>query len=176
MFNWNSVTRMNLVIKLSLLELWLIRRWWHICHWKVWQVYFLWRRRDFFCPVVFGLTGNNGKLTHLLMLTPIGEGVLGVNLRNSTECAVEMLDVFMAHFLVVPWWMMFRKIINKVEFSWHPYYIKPFWQTTRIVYGKWVLYDWTRLRIGLDSISLESLKNRETMLFWMKTVLRENHV
>ena len=40
---------------------------------------------------------------------------------DSTECAVETLDVFMEHFLVVTWLMVFRKIISKVGFSWHPY-------------------------------------------------------
>ena len=40
---------------------------------------------------------------------------------DSTGCDVETLDVFMAHLLVVPWWMVFRKIISKVEFSWRPY-------------------------------------------------------
>ena len=40
---------------------------------------------------------------------------------DSTECAVETLDVFMETFLVVPWWMVFRKIISKVEFSWRTY-------------------------------------------------------
>ena len=40
---------------------------------------------------------------------------------DSTECTVETLDVFMAHFLMVPWWMVFHKIIGKFEFSWCPY-------------------------------------------------------
>ena len=36
---------------------------------------------------------------------------------DRTECTVETLDVFMAHFSVVPWWMVFCKIISKVECS-----------------------------------------------------------
>ena len=59
----SSVTRMNIVMKLSLLELWLTRSWWYSCHWKAWQVDLSWRQREFGCPVVFGLTGNNGQLT-----------------------------------------------------------------------------------------------------------------
>ena len=54
---------MNIVIKLSLLELWLFRHWWHSCHWKAWRLDFSWRQHEFSCPVVFGLTGNNGQLT-----------------------------------------------------------------------------------------------------------------
>ena len=38
------------------------------------------------------------------------------------------------------------------------------WQNTRIVYGKIVLYDYTRLRIRLDSISLECSKNKKKNL------------
>ena len=54
---------MNLVIKLSLLELLLTRRWWHSCHWKAWQVDLSWHQREFGRPVVFGFTGNNIQLT-----------------------------------------------------------------------------------------------------------------
>ena len=50
------------------------------------------------------------------------------------------------------------------------------WHNTKIFYGTRVLYDSTRLRIGIGSISLECSKDRKTMLFWMKTVLTENHV
>ena len=48
---------------------------------------------------------------------------------DSTECAVETLDAFMERFLVVPWRMVFRQIIGKVEFSWRPYQIKHFLNT-----------------------------------------------
>ena len=40
---------------------------------------------------------------------------------DRTDCAVETLEVFMAYFVVVPWWMVFRKIIGKDGFSWRPY-------------------------------------------------------
>ena len=40
---------------------------------------------------------------------------------NSTECAVEAFDTFIAHFTVVPWWILFLKIIGKVEFYWRSY-------------------------------------------------------
>ena len=45
---------------------------------------------------------------------------------DSTECVVETLDVSMIYFLVVPWWMVFHKIIDKVEFFLRPYKIKFF--------------------------------------------------
>ena len=67
-------------------------------------------------------------------------------------------------------WCLLQFIIRSLWF------LETIWQNTRIVHGTRVMYDYNRLMIGLDSISLECSKNRKTMLFSMKTVLTENHV
>ena len=51
-----------------------------------------------------------------------------------------------------------------------------YWQNTRIVYGTIVLYDYTRLSLGLDSTSLKCPNNRKKFCSEWKKVLKENHL
>ena len=70
-----------------------------------------------------------------------------------------------------------KYIMVRLE-NWYRTLVQEGWQNTRIVYGTRVLYDQTRLGLGLESISLNVQRTRKlfiqmkTMLFWMKTVLK----
>ena len=51
-------------------------------------------------------------------------------------------------------------VVNAAELLWFTR-----WNNTRIVYETRVIYDYTRLRIGLDSIIFGVFEKQETMLF-----------
>ena len=69
------------------------------------------------------------------------------------------------------------KYIMVILENWDRKLVQEGWQNTRIVYGTRVLYDYTRLSLGLDSISLNVRRRwklfiqMKTILFWMKIML-----